>query len=262
MGKPLRVAWIFFRIGAMNELQYRVNFFLELVQAAVALGTGLIGLWLVFAHTSTLDGWRPSELLIVMGVFTLMGGLIAMLIQPNMERLANDIQQGTLDYALTKPEDSQLMVSIREIRIWESVDVITGFIVILAGLIRLQSHIGLSEALGFLAVLLLGGLMIYSFWMILTTAAFWIVRIDEISELFQGVYAAGRYPIGVYPGWLRLGLTFLVPVAFAVTVPAEALTGRLSGGSLAGAAALTILLLVVSRVVWRLGLRRYSGASA
>jgi ABC-2 type transport system permease protein len=104
--------------------------------------------------------------------------------------------------------------------------------------------------------------MIYSFWMILTTAAFWIVRIDEISELFQGVYAAGRYPIGVYPGWLRLGLTFLVPVAFAVTVPAEALTGRLSGGSLAGAAALTILLLVVSRVVWRLGLRRYSGASA
>jgi ABC-2 type transport system permease protein len=262
MGNALRVAWIFFRIGAMNELQYRVNFFLELLQAAVALGTGLIGLWLVFAHTSTLDGWTPSELLIVMGVFTLMGGLIATLIQPNMERLANDIQQGTLDYALTKPEDSQLIVSVREIRIWESVDGITGLTVIAVGLVRLQSHIGLAEALAFLAVLLMGGLMIYSFWMILTTAAFWIVRIDEISELFQGVYAAGRYPIGIYPGWLRLGLTFLVPVAFAVTVPSEALTGRLSGASLAGAAALTALLLVLSRVVWRLGLKRYSGASA
>ena len=89
----------------------------------------------------------------------------------------------------------------------------------------------------------MGGLLIYSFWMMLTTAAFWIVRIDEISELFQGVYAAGRYPVGIYPGWLRLGLTFLVPVAFAVTVPAEALTGRLSGTSLVGAAALTIFLL-------------------
>lgn len=262
MGNSIRVAWIFFRIGAMNELQYRVNFLLELLQAAVALGTGLIGLWLVFAHTSTLDGWSPSELLIVMGVFTLMGGLIATVIQPNMERLANDIQQGTLDYALTKPEDSQLMVSIREIRIWESVSGITGLIVIAVGLVRLQSHIGLPQALAFLAVLLMGGLMIYSFWMMLTTAAFWIVRIDEISELFQGVYAAGRYPIGIYPGWLRLGLTFLVPVAFAVTVPSEALTGRLSGASLLGAAALTAFLLFMSRVVWRFGLKRYSGASA
>jgi ABC-2 type transport system permease protein len=262
MGNGLRVAWIFFRIGAMNELQYRINFFLELVQAAVSLGTGLIGLWLVFSHTSTLDGWTPSELLIVMGVFTLMGALIATLIQPNMERLANDIQQGTLDYALTKPEDSQLMVSVREIRIWESVDAITGFIVIVVGLFQLQSHVGPTEALAFLAILLMGGLMIYSFWMILTTAAFWIVRIEEISELFQGVYAAGRYPTGIYPGWLRLGLTFLVPVAFAVTAPSEALTGRLSGGTLLGAAALTALLLALSRMIWRLGLKRYSGASA
>jgi ABC-2 type transport system permease protein len=262
MINPLRVAWIFFRIGAMNELQYRVNFLLELVQAAVALGTGLIGLWLIFAHTSTLDGWTASELLIVMGVFTLMGGLIATAIQPNMERLANDIQQGTLDYALTKPEDAQLMVSVREIRIWQSVNGITGLIVIAAGLVRLQSHLGIAEALAFLAVIFMGGLMIYSFWIMLTTAAFWIVRIDEISELFQGVYAAGRYPIGVYPAWLRLGLTFLVPVAFAVTVPAEALTGRLSGASLAGAAALTVGLLALSRLVWRMGLRRYSGASA
>jgi ABC-2 type transport system permease protein len=154
------------------------------------------------------------------------------------------------------------MVSVREIRIWQSVDAITGFIVIAVGLIRLQSHVGLMEALAFLAVLFMGGLMIYSFWMILTTAAFWIVRIEEISELFQGVYAAGRYPIGIYPGWLRLGLTFLVPVAFAVTVPSEALTGRLSGGTLLGAAALTALLLALSRAVWSLGLRRYSGASA
>jgi ABC-2 type transport system permease protein len=262
MGNPFRVAWIFFRIGAMNELQYRVNFFLELVQAAVALATGLIGLWLIFAHTSTLDGWTPSELLIVMGVFTLMGSLITTAIQPNMERLANDIQQGTLDYALTKPEDSQLIVSVREIRIWQAVDGLTGLIVIVAGLIRLQTHLGLSEALSFVAVMVMGGLLIYSFWMMLTTAAFWIVRIEEISELFQGVYAAGRYPINIYPGWLRLGLTFLVPVAFAVTVPAETLTGRLSGSSLAGAAALTVLLLALSRVVWRLGLRRYSGASS
>ena len=258
----LRLMWIYFRVGAMNELQYRVNFFVQLLQSLVALGTGLVGLWLVFSHTATLDGWAPSELLALMGVYTLMGGLINAAIQPNMERLMGDVQQGTLDYALTKPEDAQLIVSVREIRVWQTVDIVAGLIVMAIAEAHLQTRLGAWQALGFLVVLAMGGLMIYSFWLILTTVAFWVVRIDEIVNLFQGVYAAGRYPVTIYPGWLRLGLTFLVPVAFAVTVPAEALTGRLTWPTLLGAAALTIALLVLARWFWRLGLRRYSGASA
>jgi ABC-2 type transport system permease protein len=54
----------------------------------------------------------------------------------------------------------------------------------------------------------------------------------------------------------------LVPVAFATTVPVEALTGRLSGGTLLGAVGLAALLFAVSRLFWRIGLRRYSGTSA
>ena len=76
------------------------------------------------------------------------------------------------------------------------------------------------------------------------------------------MYEAGRWPTSLYPGWLRFALTFLVPVAFVTTVPAEALTGRLSPATLAGAALLAIALAVVSRVFWRAGLKRYAGASA
>ena len=56
----------------------------------------------------------------------LLGGVIHTFIQPNMERLMEDVQQGKLDYALTKPEDAQLLVSVREVRIWQVVDVISG----------------------------------------------------------------------------------------------------------------------------------------
>jgi ABC-2 type transport system permease protein len=259
---PFRLTWIFFRIGALNELQYRVNFFVQLLQSLVALGTGLVGLWLVFSHTTSLDGWSRYELLAVMGVHIFMGGLIAAAITPNMQRLMGDIRQGTLDYVLTKPEDAQVLASVREIRIWEAVDMLIGMGVLIYAGLHLREGIGPWQALGFLALLLLGGLMIYSFWLILTTAAFWVVRIDEMVELFQGVYAAGRYPIGIYPGWLRGSLTFLVPVAFAVTVPAEALTSRLTGQTVLGAAALAAAFLAVARWIWLTGLRHYSGASA
>ena len=61
-----------------------------------------------------------------MGVHIVMGGLIQIFIQPNMARLMDDVRMGTLDYVLTKPADSQVLVSIREVRIWSIVDVVTG----------------------------------------------------------------------------------------------------------------------------------------
>ena len=61
----------------------------------------------------------------------------------------------------------------------------------------------------------------------MTTGAFWIVRMENVAELFDGVYLTGRFPVGIYPTWLRLSVTFLVPIGFAITVPAEAVTSRL-----------------------------------
>ncbi|WP_026370796.1 ABC transporter permease [Kallotenue papyrolyticum] len=258
----LRLFWLYFRVGVMNELQYRVNFFVQVFQSLLALITGLVALTLVFHHTDQLGGWSRPELLAVMGVHILMGGVIRALIQPNMERLMADIQQGTLDYALTKPVDAQIIVSVREVRIWQAIDVIMGLIVLSWALLELQARLGLLQALAFGVALLLGGSMIYSFWLIITTGAFWIMRMENVLELFQGVYQAGRWPVGMYPTWLRGILTFLMPVAFAVTVPAEALTGRLTGQLLLGAAALALALLALARLVWRTGLRHYAGASA
>ena len=260
--KIIRLIWSYLRIGIANEMQYRVNFFIQLLQSFIALGTGLIGLWLVFSHTTELGGWSQPELLAVMGIYMLMGGIIQSAIQPNMQRLMNEIQDGTLDFALTKPVDGQILVSIREFRFWQLTDVLVGLIVLVVAIVQLQEQIGIGQALAFVAALILGGIMIYSFWLMLTTTAFWLIRIWELVNLFQGLYAAGRWPVTIYPQWLRLGLTFLVPVAFAVTVPAEALTNRLTPLSLLGALGLALLLMVLARFVWRLGVRSYSGASA
>ena len=260
--RPLRLLGLFLRIGALNELQYRANFWLQILQALIALGTGLAVLALVFSQTPALNGWSQPELLTVMGVHMMMGGLIGTVIQPNMERLRTDIREGTFDFILTKPEDVQVLASVREVRIWQVVDVLVGAVVIGYAVTRLSTAIGPLEALAFAVALVLGGLMIYCFWLVLTTIAFWIVRIDEIHELFEGIYQSGRWPVTLYPGWLRISLTYLVPIAFAVTVPAQALTGRLTPDSLALAAVFAALLFIATRWFWRAGLRHYSGASA
>jgi ABC-2 type transport system permease protein len=86
--------------------------------------------------------------------------------------------------------------------------------------------------------------------------------VENILVIFQSMYEAGRWPVSIYPNWLRFSLTFVVPVAFATTMPAEALTGRLTIPVLLGAVALAAVLAVIARLVWRVGVRHYSGASA
>jgi ABC-2 type transport system permease protein len=105
-------------------------------------------------------------------------------------------------------------------------------------------------------------ILIYCLWLIVTAGAFWVVRMEMVQELFTGLYRAGQYPVTVYPVALKMVLTYLVPIGFAVTVPAESLTGRLTVTRLAATALFLGLVLIVTRMIWRAGTRRYSGASA
>jgi ABC-2 type transport system permease protein len=260
--RAVRLAGTFLRLGVLNEMQYRANFFVAIFQSALSVFVGLAVLALVYSHTSELNGWSQSELLVIVGVQILLGGVIHATIQPNMERLVQEVQDGKLDFALTKPADSQLLVSMRELRLWQLVEVASGAIVIGVGASRLETSIGLSRALAFCALLLVGAVLLYCFWLILATGSFWIVTMWFLAELFEGVYQVGRWPIGVYPGWLRYSMTYLVPIGFAVTVPAEAMTGRLGWVTVLVALVFAAALAGFTRWFWRFGLRRYSGASA
>jgi ABC-2 type transport system permease protein len=261
LGASLRATGTFLRVAVLHELQYRVNFYLQLVQSLVAAGTALAVLALVFRYTPELAGWSRDQLLVVLGVHVLLGGVIQTAVQPNMTRLLGDIRQGTLDFALTKPLDAQWLISTRELQVWHLADVLVGAVLVVAGVVRLGGAGPLDVAL-FALTLVLGTVMIYCAWLAVTVTGFWAVRMDVLVELFDGLYQAGRWPVTIYPGWLRLTFTFLVPLAFAVTVPAQALTHRLGPVAVLGAAGLAALLLVLTRLLWRFGLRHYSGASA
>jgi ABC-2 type transport system permease protein len=258
----LGLLFVFWRIGILGELSYRSNFFFHLFESILELGTALAGLAVVFSHTSTLAGWRPDEIVALVGIYFLVSGAIRMVIQPSMERLIEDVHEGTLDFTLTKPEDAQLLVSIQRVEIWSITDIALGAGVLAVALVRLGANVGAGEAAAFAAALVAGGVIVYSFWLMLATLAFWFVRVENMLQIFSSMYEAGRWPVSVYPRWLRFMLTFLIPVAFATTVPAQALAGRLTWQTLAGAFVLEAALLVMSRLFWRIGVRRYSSASS
>ena len=258
----LRLLGAFFTVSVVGEFAYRVNFLVQLFQTFLSLAVSLGGLAVIFSYTDKLGGWGPQEILALVGVYFLVGGIIGLIIQPSMENLIESVRDGTLDFTLTKPEEAQLIVSIGRIDIWRVIDILLGMGIMIAAMVMLGEKVGVWQAGVFVLMLAAGGVIIYCFFLILATLSFWFVRIENLLVIFQGMYEAGRWPVSLYPPWLRYGLTFVVPIAFATTVPAEALTGRLGWGTLLGALGLALLMLVISRAIWQAGLRNYSGASA
>jgi ABC-2 type transport system permease protein len=260
--KSLRLLWLSFRLGVLNALQYRANFFIQLIQSLVGLGTALAGIAVVFGQTENLGGWSRDEIVALVGVFFLVGGLIGMVIRPSMERLMEGVRLGTLDFTLTKPADAQLLVSVRQVEVWRLVDVVLGLGVVIIAIVRLGERVGVERAAAFALTLAAGVAIIYSFLLILATIAFWLVKLENILVIFGTMYEAGRWPVGIYPPWLRIALTVVVPVAFAITVPVETLVGRLEPATLVTTLVVAAGFLVGSRLFWRFGLRHYTGASA
>ena len=258
----LQICWSLLAASLRGQMQYRANFFVAAFESLLSVAVGLIVLALVYSHTSQLNGWTESELLVILGVQILLGGVVHSTIQPNMQRLAEEVRDGKLDFTLTKPEDAQALISLRQVQIWEAVDIVSGAVIVVVGATQIEHSVGPGSVAAFLALLVLGALLLYCFWLILATGAFWVVNMWNLAELFEGMYQTGRWPIGVYPGWLRYSMTYLVPIGFAVTVPAQALTHRLHWTTAVVALCFGAALTAFTRWFWRFGLRHYSGASA
>jgi ABC-2 type transport system permease protein len=109
--------------------------------------------------------------------------------------------------------------------------------------------------------LLAGVLILYAILLIFAGLVFWSPGI-LFTWVFDGLFQMARYPLGMYPGWLRLVLTWVVPVGVITTVPAQALTGSLSLPALAGSLGLALVLLMGASLLFRGGLRRYASASS
>jgi ABC-2 type transport system permease protein len=259
----LKVMRTYVRLGFLNMLQYRANFFFELLGVSTHLITAFLGLAVVFNQTDSLNGWSATEIVILVGVQTMIGGLLGTVIEPSFQQFMEHVRQGTLDFTLTKPADSQVIISLQRIEGGAIAGIIAGFATLIFGIRQQADAIGAGEAVLFVLTLAAGVVIVYCFLLILTTLAFWFVKLDNVLVIFGTSFGkAGSWPITIYPGWLKASLTYIIPVGFAVTVPAQSLTGRLDAGWAIGTFAAAAAFIVVSRFFWRFGLKHYTGASA
>lgn len=260
MKRYFQVLQLFWRTAIAAELEYRINFVIAAFTSFGGLVGSLFSLFLFYQTGYTFAGWRWEEALIVVGIFTLLEGFSSTFLAPNLNRIVRHVQEGTLDFVLLKPISSQFWLSGHTISPWGLPDIIFGAIVVFYAGNRLGIHP--SAYLISLIPLIFGLAILYSLWFMLGATSIWFVKIYNVTEVLRGLIEAGRYPMAAYPIAYQFFFTFIVPVAFLTTIPAEAMLGRTETSWMIGAGVLAIALLFVSRFFWRFALRFYTSASS
>ncbi|HAX69787.1 MAG TPA: ABC-2 family transporter protein [Anaerolineales bacterium] len=260
--QTLKLLSAFFKMNVQMSLAYRADTVVNILLNLMWLGWELLSLNIIFSNTETLGGWGLGELIALLGVFRLVNTLMIALIWPNTEKFNQSIRDGSMDYTILQPVNSMFLVTFSRITVWRFWDLILAVVLIVVGVNMSTATTTPLQILTFILLAITGMIIIYSLWIVLIALTFWFVKFDNNVTILQALLDAGRYPATVYPVWLRIIVTFIIPIAVATTIPLQALRGELEMTQILTFILVSIVSFFLASRIWRAGLKQYSGASS
>jgi ABC-2 type transport system permease protein len=254
----------FIRNSFQGEMAFRFNFLVDFLRTFIRLGVSLGGIFIIFSQVETLNGWEFSEVLALLGIYFFIQSLKDLVIGPSLESLAGmdgDLWFGRFDFTLLKPVPTQFYVSFRNWRPWALIDMSVSIAIIVTAALKMNAFLSLADVIFLIFSIMVAITILYSVLLILISCAFWYLG-TPLIWIYDSLIQTGRYPIKIYPGFLRFILTWIIPVGFIITVPAEVLLTRVNLYELLGGCVLAIILFAASSLFFKGSLKKYSSASS
>jgi ABC-2 type transport system permease protein len=262
MPRYLRLLWVQLRASLATAAQYRADFLVDGFMSLWWMIWTLVPLGVVFSGRGLIAGWSFAEALIVAAWFTILGGVLEGAINPSLLQVSEQIRTGTLDFVLVKPADGQFLISTAKFAPWKIVNILAGVAMLAVAFVRLGRAPSVPDVLLALLLLVAAVVVLYSLWILVVCAAFWVVRLDNLSYLLSSIFDAARWPLDVFRGAWRLLFTFVIPLGLMTTYPARALLGSLGARTAVGAFAGAALVTASARFIWTRAIARYTSASS
>jgi ABC-2 type transport system permease protein len=261
------IYWVQFKIGLINQFQYRVATLVWLISWAIEPVIYLT-VWSTVAHTTggRVGEFAPADFAAYFIALMLVNHFTYTWVIWEYEF---HIRNGTLSIFLLRPIHP-IHKDIAE-NLANKVLTLVIFIplVLLLGVtFRPVFHLTFWTTGLFIPALLLAYFIRFLIEWTLALTAFWLIRMSALSQLYFAtfLFCSGQLaPLSLLPQPLQLLATFL-PFRWVIAFPVELLLGHLTGEDiLAGFVAQGIWLLLgfgSLTLVWRLGIQRYSAVNA
>lgn len=256
----LRTLQRFWSTSLASEMEYRVNFLVSTLYSLGQLAGTLFTVNVLYNKGYQFAGWTREESYLVVALFTLLDGITTSALSPNLSRIVAHVQRGTLDFVLLKPLDEQFQLSTRNLTPWGFPNIVFSLILIAYAGPRIPLT-WTAYPLGAVSIVL-SVLILYALWFMVATTTIWFTKVWNATEVLRAFIESGKYPLSAYHLFVRFFFTFILPVAFLTTIPAELMKGVRGPIFLLIEAGIAALLLLLGRAFWKWAMRYYTSASS
>src|ERR1700677_2412867 len=250
------------RYSTVREMMFKANFLLWIIVELCWFALNLCFIQFLYLQVDTIAGWTKWGMILLVSTNFLIQQIFQTFLMINLTKLPELIRSGKLDFFLAQPAPVQFLVSTRN---FEPGSV---FITLLAAILCGMSlaHLGVDlngpGLLVFPLLVAFGVLIHCSLLLMLISLAFWMTRAQGFIYAYYNVFQISRLPRQAFHGPARVIFTWGVPLLLVANVPASTLLYGLSARDIGGMGLMTTALVILSTMVFRVGLRRYGSASS
>jgi ABC-2 type transport system permease protein len=258
----LKVYWMAFNSALQAKLEYKLDFIISMGTSIMLQAASLGFLWVVFHQTQALGGWDGTQVLFLFGMTMMSLGLSELLFN-HIWMLPMYVVMGDLDRLLTYPVHSLPFLLISKPELHSFGNILMGILVVSTSLMKSQaSWIAWAWVpLGWIC----GSLIYTSFLVIFASLSFRFVGPHSFSLMIPHTLhqQASRYPLSIYPSWLKYLLLVLIPYGVAAYLPGRVVFDKGVGvWGLFVAPIAAALCLALAHRVWIWGLKQYQSTGS
>jgi len=260
--KYFKVYSKFLHTSLASELEYKTNILIDLITAILSLIGSIFLLSIFFQNAGSIGGWDFEQALIIQGIYTILNGITNTWFNPNLTEIVKHIREGTLDFVLLKPIDSQFFISLKKINPSGFLEIMVGFFLLFFCIRINQINLSLSFLSLSLITINCSICILYSLWFFISTTTIWFVKTWNAIEVLRSFLYIGRFPLNSFSFSLRVFFSIFIPIAFITTIPSEVFLGLSQLWKILLEVIVASVFLITSRKFWLFALKFYSSASS
>jgi len=246
----------------MKLMAYKVNFLLVFITNLAYFVVQLIFLQVIFSQVNSLAGWTKYEMFFYMGTFNIIDALWAFGPYFNLVGIPGLIRSGMLDYYITKPVNSQFMLSLRNVEIGSLVSVLGGVSIIGYALVKGNMVLTVGSTILYVITIFHALLVEYAVYFMLTCLSFWIIKADFVEKVHGILCYMSTRPVDIYKGATRFILCYILPYGLIITIASKSAIKVIDPLEYFVFLLLSWCFFGASILLWKLSIKRYTSASS
>lgn len=256
----------FAKIAIRSATAYRSAFWAGVGGQWLGYGTTFATLYIMVNTFNILAGWNADEMIFMYAVNLLSYAIAATFFYNPATTLSTKIRTGEFDGALTKPVSPFLHEFYTGFNFGYVSHISLSIVVMVIASVNVGLSFSPLAVLTFLAMLCGAVLVQAAFLIAVSSASFFLIHENPLFDLSYTIQKFTQYPIAIYPLFLQIVLTFVLPVAFMNFYPASAILGK-DGGAFALVLSywtplVGIILFVLSVLLWNWALSKYQSTGS